>query len=129
VTLRLLSRDRDVCSHKTVRQRFYGNVILAPHRDSWLIIKFQIRKTGGATPRLSKSDCPVEHGGGGGGGGGDDGDEGGGGGGCDPSYPDVCIAPYPPDLDCYDIPYQDFRVIGNDPHGFDGNDDGVGCES
>jgi micrococcal nuclease len=125
VTVRLLSRDRDVCSHKTVRQRFYGNVILAPHRDSWLIIKFQIRKTGGSTPRLSKSDCPVEHGGGGGGG--DDGDQGGGG--CDPSYPDVCIAPYPPDLDCDDIPYQDFRVIGNDPHGFDGNDDHVGCES
>ena len=22
-----------------------------------------------------------------------------------------------------------FEVVGSDPHGFDGNDDGVGCES
>jgi micrococcal nuclease len=48
---------------------------------------------------------------------------------CDPSYPDVCIPPYPPDLDCGDVPYKDIRVIGSDPHGFDGNQDGVGCES
>ena len=54
----------------------------------------------------------------------------GGSGGCDPSYPDVCIEPYPPDLDCDDVPYDNFRVTGSDPHGFDGNDnDGVGCES
>jgi endonuclease YncB( thermonuclease family) len=53
----------------------------------------------------------------------------GGGGDCDPSYPDVCIPPYPPDLDCGDVPYTDIRVIGSDPHGFDGNHDGVGCES
>ena len=60
--------------------------------------------------------------------------EGGGGGGggagnCDPSYPGVCIARYPPDLDCSDVPYKNFAVTGSDPHGFDGNDDGVGCES
>lgn len=48
---------------------------------------------------------------------------------CDPSYPGVCIPPAPPDLDCDDVPYSDFAVIGSDPHGFDGNDDGVGCES
>ncbi len=48
---------------------------------------------------------------------------------CDPSYPDVCIAPYPPDLNCGDIGYSNFRVIGNDPHGFDGDNDGIGCES
>lgn len=48
---------------------------------------------------------------------------------CDPSYPDVCIAPYPPDLNCGDIGYSNFRVIGNDPHGFDRDNDGVGCES
>jgi micrococcal nuclease len=51
------------------------------------------------------------------------------GGNCDPSYPDVCIPPYPPDLDCGDISYRRFRVIGNDPHNFDGDHDGVGCES
>ena len=48
---------------------------------------------------------------------------------CDPSYPDVCIPPYPPDLDCDEIYYSNFRVIGNDPHGFDGDKDGIGCES
>jgi hypothetical protein len=49
---------------------------------------------------------------------------------CDPSYPDVCIPPAPPDLDCGDIPHRRFTVRGADPHGFDGNDnDGVGCES
>jgi endonuclease YncB( thermonuclease family) len=47
---------------------------------------------------------------------------------CDPSYPDVCIPPPPPDLDCKDIPYRNFRVVGADPHRFDGNNDGIGCE-
>lgn len=49
--------------------------------------------------------------------------------GCDPSYPTVCIPPAPPDLDCGDILYHRFTVVGNDPHGFDGDHDGVGCES
>jgi micrococcal nuclease len=49
--------------------------------------------------------------------------------GCDASYPDVCIPPAPPDLDCGQIPHRRFRVIGADPHGFDGDRDGVGCES
>jgi micrococcal nuclease len=54
----------------------------------------------------------------------------GGGGNCDPSYPDVCIPPPPPDLNCGDVPYKNIRVVGDDPHGFDGNDnDGLGCES
>lgn len=48
---------------------------------------------------------------------------------CDPSYPDVCIPPYPPDLDCGEIGYSNFRVVGSDPHGFDGDNDGIGCES
>lgn len=47
---------------------------------------------------------------------------------CDPSYPDVCIPPPPPDLDCRDIPYRRFRVLPPDPHGFDRDRDGVGCE-
>lgn len=49
------------------------------------------------------------------------------------SYPDECIPPPPPDLNCADIPYRNFRVLWNvsdpDPHHFDGNHDGVGCES
>ena len=48
---------------------------------------------------------------------------------CDESYPDVCIAPYPPDLDCGEIGFSNFRVIDNDPHGFDRDNDGIGCES
>jgi micrococcal nuclease len=51
------------------------------------------------------------------------------GGSCDPSYPDVCIPPAPPDLDCPDVPHRRFRVVGADPHGFDGDRDGIGCES
>ena len=48
--------------------------------------------------------------------------------GCDPSYPDVCIPPPPPDLDCRDVGFRRFRVTGADPHRMDGNDDGMGCE-
>lgn len=53
----------------------------------------------------------------------------GGSGNCHPSYPDVCIAPPPPDLDCPDIPFRRFRVLPPDPHRFDGDHDGIGCES
>ena len=50
--------------------------------------------------------------------------------GCDAAYPDVCIPSPPPDLDCGDIPYRRFAVVVHpDPHGFDGDDDGIGCES
>jgi micrococcal nuclease len=52
-----------------------------------------------------------------------------GGGACDPSYPDVCIPPYPPDLDCADVGVSYFEVTGDDPHGFDGDGDGIGCEA
>ena len=48
---------------------------------------------------------------------------------CDPAYPDFCIPPPPPDLNCADIPYNNFTVLPPDPHGFDGNNDGVGCQS
>jgi hypothetical protein len=48
---------------------------------------------------------------------------------CDSSYPDVCIKPYPPDLNCDDITYKNFKVAGSDPHGFDRDGDGIGCES
>ena len=51
------------------------------------------------------------------------------GGNCDPSYPTVCIPPPPPDLDCGEISFTDFSVTGSDPHGFDGDNDGVGCET
>lgn len=53
------------------------------------------------------------------------------GGTCDPSYIGVCIPPPPPDLDCGDLGALDVarpvRVVGRDPHGLDGDRDGVGC--
>src|SRR5258706_9787315 len=48
---------------------------------------------------------------------------------CDSSYPTVCIPPPPPDLDCKDIPYRRFKVLPPDPHHFDADHDGIGCES
>lgn len=48
---------------------------------------------------------------------------------CDSSYPDFCIPPTPPDLNCSDIPQKNFTVLQPDPHGFDGDQDGIGCES
>ncbi len=49
---------------------------------------------------------------------------------CHPAYPTVCIPPPPPDLDCGDIPYRNFPVDHRygDPHRFDGDRDGIGCE-
>jgi hypothetical protein len=47
---------------------------------------------------------------------------------CDPSYPDFCIPPPPPDLDCPDLSRQGFTVVGADPHRFDADNDGLGCE-
>jgi micrococcal nuclease len=50
---------------------------------------------------------------------------------CDASYPDVCIPPIEVtgDLDCGQIDFRRFQVIPPDPHGFDAEGDGVGCES
>lgn len=48
---------------------------------------------------------------------------------CDPSYPDFCIVTPPPDLDCSDISEKKFTVLQPDPHKFDGDKDGLGCES
>lgn len=48
---------------------------------------------------------------------------------CDSSYPTVCIPPPPPDLDCVDIEFRNFLVLDPDPHQFDTDNDGVGCET
>lgn len=51
---------------------------------------------------------------------------------CDPSYPDVCIPPLSiaGDLNCPDVPqFARFRVLPPDPHGFDNEGDGLGCEN
>jgi endonuclease/exonuclease/phosphatase (EEP) superfamily protein YafD len=48
---------------------------------------------------------------------------------CDPSYPTLCIQIGIGDLDCGDITARRFPVVGSDSHRFDGDHDGVGCES
>jgi micrococcal nuclease len=52
---------------------------------------------------------------------------------CHASYPTVCIPPPPPKLECSQIPHRRFAVrhdVPNpDPHGFDPDGNGVGCET
>ena len=52
---------------------------------------------------------------------------------CEPSYPDVCIPIGSADIDCGEIAARRFTVLFSvanpDPHGFDGDRDGIGCES
>ena len=48
---------------------------------------------------------------------------------CDPSYPNICVPSPPPDLNCNDVPNRNFKVVGSDPHGFDGDNDGIGCDA
>ena len=48
---------------------------------------------------------------------------------CDSSYPDMCISSPPPDLNCGDISEKNFRVLYPDPHKFDREGDGIGCEN
>ena len=49
---------------------------------------------------------------------------------CHPAYPTVCIPPPPPDLDCPEVlPLVNFQVLPPDPHGFDADKDGIGCEA
>ena len=50
---------------------------------------------------------------------------------CHASYPDFCIPPPPPDLDCNSAVLagrRRFTVRSPDPHLLDGNKDGIGCE-
>lgn len=50
---------------------------------------------------------------------------------CDAAYPDLCLLPPPPDLNC-DAPdiggATSFRVLAPDPHGLDDDGDGLACE-
>jgi len=48
---------------------------------------------------------------------------------CDSSYPDARKASPSPNLNCGDVPYKNIKVQGDDPHGFDRDSDGIGCES
>jgi hypothetical protein len=46
---------------------------------------------------------------------------------CDPNYPGICI-PLATELTCADVGEAGFVVMGSDPHGFDHDGDGIGCE-
>jgi hypothetical protein len=48
---------------------------------------------------------------------------------CAAAYPEVCIPPPPPDLNCADIEFRDFVVLPPDRHHFDTDKDGIGCET
>ncbi|HEX7224647.1 MAG TPA: thermonuclease family protein, partial [Candidatus Limnocylindria bacterium] len=52
---------------------------------------------------------------------------------CEPSYPDFCVPIGSADLDCPDVAARQFTVLWSvtnpDPHRFDGDGDGIGCES
>ena len=48
---------------------------------------------------------------------------------CDRAYPTVCIPSPPPDLNCSDIQFRNFTVLPSDPHRFDRDRNGIGCES
>ncbi|MEM1392695.1 MAG: hypothetical protein AAGG00_05270 [Cyanobacteria bacterium P01_H01_bin.150] len=47
---------------------------------------------------------------------------------CDPAYPDLCISKDSPDLQCSNVKERNFKVLPPDPHRFDGDGNGIGCE-
>ena len=47
---------------------------------------------------------------------------------CSSAYPERCIPPPSPDLDCADITQRNFLVLPPDPHMFDPDKNGIGCE-
>ena len=47
---------------------------------------------------------------------------------CSLNYPEICLPKFPPDLDCSDVSVKGFLVLSPDPHKFDGDGDGIGCE-
>ena len=49
--------------------------------------------------------------------------------GCSAAYPDFCIPPPPPDLNCPDLlPNVNFTALAADPHELDRDKDGIACE-
>lgn len=127
VNVRLRSRDRDACSGRIVRQSFRGFWVLAPRRGDWVATRVRIKKTGGGTVRLSKSECAPKR---------------------PPAPPPPSPSPAPrncqgyspclppgPDVDCAGGSGNGPRYVngpvsvnGSDPYGLDSDGDGVGCE-
>jgi hypothetical protein len=48
---------------------------------------------------------------------------------CEGSYPTLCIPIGAPDMDCWEVGVNNFPVSPPDPHYFDGDYDGIGCEA
>ena len=48
---------------------------------------------------------------------------------CDSAYSGICIPSSPSDLNCEDISVKNFKVKPPDPHNFDGDSNGIGCET
>jgi micrococcal nuclease len=47
---------------------------------------------------------------------------------CDPSYPTICVPQDADPMTCDDIPSVPFPTLRPDPHGFDPDGNGIGCE-
>ena len=47
---------------------------------------------------------------------------------CSAAYPAKCIPPAPPLLECEDVGQKNFWVLPPDPHNFDPDGNGIGCE-
>ena len=47
---------------------------------------------------------------------------------CSSAYPQKCIPPAPPVLKCKDVGQKNFLVLPPDPHNFDPDGNGIGCE-
>jgi hypothetical protein len=87
------------------------------------LLNVQRRFSCAATIKVTKATVKIASGGGSTGGGGSPAPQ------CAAAYPTVCIPPAPPDLDCGDVPFRKFKVVAPDPHRFDSDKDGLGCES
>jgi len=118
--------DVDACGDR-ITQNFEGSWLVAESQNQMTLSNPDIQKTSGAKPISDESSCPVE---------------------APPvapstpepepyvppetySQPSEPTDPYdvPYDLDCGDVSETDIDVSGGDPHGFDADGDGVGCES
>jgi micrococcal nuclease len=115
--------------NKTLVARGLAEVIIYSPNDAYADTLLGAESKAQSAGRGMWSACTATSGTGGGG-------EGGGGvapapssrKGCDPNYTGACIPKYPPDIDCDQAGATSFRSVGSDPHGFDGDDDGVACE-
>ena len=123
VNVRIRSRDRDACSGRmssTILTR--GFWVLAPRQGSWVAVRARIKKTGGGTVRLSRSECAPEAA-------------------AAPTAAAAQLSGYSPCLITWPghglrrnsgngprYVNGPVRVSGSDPYGLDSDGDGVGCE-